>query len=309
MAVGLRHLTLSVKADDPDYEVSKDEWNEDHLLLKGLIAERPSASIDGRLYHAYDEEITYRDFETHWKEIARSQAVTDHNALLNYNANEHVQLPNTIANVLNDHNVAAHNALNIDHDSLSNVSVNDHHNQLHANDHHGGGNQPVDHNQLQNYAANEHLALPSTIVNVLSDHNLSNHVLGTIVPHDNLADLNEKSHGSLTNITTGQHHAKNHATRHNLGGGDELNHDNLAGFVSAEHLNLPSSPNAVLSAGDWTGNWNVSGYLAVDNVKVVGNRGAAIADIGQVGADQDGDLRAKFNTLLSRLRAHGLIAS
>lgn len=36
------------------------------------------------------------------------------------------------------------------------------------------------------------------------------HTLGTVVPHDALASLTEKSHNSLTNVTTDQHHAKSH---------------------------------------------------------------------------------------------------
>ena len=37
----------------------------------------------------------------------------DHNSLLNYAANRHVVLPGAIANVLSDHDLAVHNALNI----------------------------------------------------------------------------------------------------------------------------------------------------------------------------------------------------
>jgi len=46
----------------------------------------------------------------------------DHNSLLNYAANRHLVLPNTIANVLSDHDKAAHDALNIDADTLDSIS-------------------------------------------------------------------------------------------------------------------------------------------------------------------------------------------
>jgi len=51
---------------------------------------------------------------------------------------------------------------------------------------------------------------PRTIADLLSDHNLAHHGLGTIVPHDALASLTEKAHGSLTNVTSDQHHARSH---------------------------------------------------------------------------------------------------
>ena len=49
---------------------------------------------------------------------------------------------------------------------------------------------------------------PRTIAALLSDHNLAHHALGTIVPHDALASLTEKAHGSLTGVTASQHHTK-----------------------------------------------------------------------------------------------------
>ncbi|MBA7575792.1 hypothetical protein ES708_17628 [subsurface metagenome] len=47
---------------------------------------------------------------------------------------------------------------------------------------------------------------PKTIATLLSDHNLAHHGLGTIVPHDALASLTERAHGSLTGVTANQHH-------------------------------------------------------------------------------------------------------
>ncbi|GAI98942.1 unnamed protein product, partial [marine sediment metagenome] len=39
---------------------------------------------------------------------------------------------------------------------------------------------------------------PRIIADLLSDHNLAAHGLGTVVPHDALASLTEKAHSSLT---------------------------------------------------------------------------------------------------------------
>jgi len=49
----------------------------------------------------------------------------------------------------------------------------------------------INHDALLNYAANQHVVLPGIIANVLTDHNLANHVLGTIVPHDTLNGLTD----------------------------------------------------------------------------------------------------------------------
>ena len=46
------------------------------LLQQGLIADRPAASIAGRLYYATDEGILYRDTNTGWEEKARAEAST-----------------------------------------------------------------------------------------------------------------------------------------------------------------------------------------------------------------------------------------
>jgi hypothetical protein len=48
------------------------------------------------------------------------------------------------------------------------------------------------------------------------------HGLGTVVPHDALANLTEKAHASLTGVTSDQHHNEDHASRHKSGGGDIL---------------------------------------------------------------------------------------
>jgi len=61
------------------------------------------------------------------------EAQVNHDALLNYAADQHVVLPNIIANVLTDHNLAAHTALglfdasaDVDHDLTTNYVANQH---------------------------------------------------------------------------------------------------------------------------------------------------------------------------------------
>jgi len=68
-------------------------------------------------------------------------------------------------------------------------------------------------------------------------------------------------------------------------------------------IGLFSNPSELLEVHD--GNiWIGSGYgYQVGNYKVVGDQGAAVADA------TSGTLLTQFNILLSRLRAHGLIAT
>jgi len=61
-----------------------------------------------------------------------------------------------------------------------------------------------------------------------------------------------------------------------------------------------TAPGEVL---DVAGNINATGVLKIDDVQVVGNQGAHVVD-----ADA-GTIVAQFNTLLTRLEAHGLLAS
>lgn len=75
---------------------------------------------------------TFLDARIAQSNVTQHEGAINHNALTNYAANRHVVLPNTIANVLSDHNKAGHDALGLSHDSLSDVSANDHHAQAHT---------------------------------------------------------------------------------------------------------------------------------------------------------------------------------
>jgi len=48
-------------------------------------------------------------------------SVVDHDLLLNFVGAEHLSLPNTIANILTNHTKPVHDALALDHESLSNI--------------------------------------------------------------------------------------------------------------------------------------------------------------------------------------------
>jgi hypothetical protein len=60
----------------------------------------------------------------------------------------------------------------------------------------------VDHGNLVGLADDDHTQYLNN-----ARHDLpARHTLGTVVPHDNLADLAEKAHGSLTGVGPDDHH-------------------------------------------------------------------------------------------------------
>lgn len=111
----------------------------------------------------------------------------NHDNLAGFVAAEHLSLPNSIANVLSDHNKAVHDALDIDADT-------------------------VDGAHLSELATDAELAAHAALESVhhtkftITEHDVTErHALGTIVPHDALASLTEKSHVNLTDKGTNTH--------------------------------------------------------------------------------------------------------
>lgn len=111
-----------------------------------------------------------------------------HNSFADYAANRHVVLPNSIASVLNDHDKAAHDALNIDADT-------------------------VDGEEAAAIVTNARVKahFPDTITNVLSDHNLLAHT--TLGLFDASSDVD---HNLTTNYDINKHVGEDHVTDHNL---------------------------------------------------------------------------------------------
>jgi hypothetical protein len=92
---------------------------------------------------------------------------------------------------------------------------------LHAASHNLAGTDELNHDNLAGFVAAEHLSLPNSIANVLSDHNKAAHdaldidadtldgshaaAFALVAHNHNLADLTEKSHTSLTDKGTNTH--------------------------------------------------------------------------------------------------------
>ena len=91
------------------------------------------------------------------------------------NARVKAHFPDTIANILSNHSKAIHDALGILHSSTGGRTANDHHAQLHKAEHEVGGGDLVNHDALTGFVAAEHVSLPNTIANVLSNHTKAIH--------------------------------------------------------------------------------------------------------------------------------------
>lgn len=103
---------------------------------------------------------------------------------------------NALAEIMTDFNAhntkEAHDAFNIDADTLDTKHYSDIANEIDAD--------------IAAHIANANAH--HTKFTIVEHDTTARHSLGTVVPHDALASLTEKAHGSLTGVTTSQHHIK-----------------------------------------------------------------------------------------------------
>ena len=64
--MGLKHKAMKSVGD----KVYASDWNDDHILEAGLLADRPAPGVEGRLYWASDVRILYRDTGSTWEVVA-----------------------------------------------------------------------------------------------------------------------------------------------------------------------------------------------------------------------------------------------
>lgn len=150
-----------------------------------------------------------------------------------FDATAHVQLPNTIANVLSDHNLAAHTALGL-FDASSDV----------------------DHNATTNYAANQHVVLPNTIASVLSDHDKAAHdalnIDADTVDGEEAAAIvtnaRVKAHfpDTIANILS-DHNLLAHTTLGLFDASSDVDHNATTNYAANQHVVLPNTIANVLS--------------------------------------------------------------
>jgi len=165
--------TTPASAPATDYEVANKKYVDDSIAGGG-ISNAYAYMTDGANTASSSGSDTFRFRSAN---SILSVLVTDNDATYGDNALFTVNQANIDHNsISNTHNLTT----DIDHNSLTNT-----HNLT----------TDIDHNSLTNYVAAEHLSLPNTIVNVLSDHNKAN--------HDSLG----LDHGSLSGLS-GDHHTQ-----------------------------------------------------------------------------------------------------
>lgn len=79
-------------------------------------------------------------------------------------------------------------------------------------------------------------------------------------------------------------------------------------IIAAKNVNITATQTSTSGTVNATGAINTAVVYKVDNTQVVSNQGAAVPDAAG-GSTVDAQARIAINTLLTRLRIHGLIAS
>ncbi len=142
----------------------------------------------------------------------------------------------------------------IPHSELTGVSADQHHAQSHtlashstkahseltgigASDHHAKTTSgEIDHGSVGGLGDDDH----GQYLNTARHDTTTRHPLGSVVPHDALASLTEKAHGSLTGVSSDQHHT----LVHTLISHTNRDHHDLTGKADDDH------PQYVKKAGD-----------------------------------------------------------
>ena len=183
--MAIKH-SKTAPADDGSAEINAAEWNAAHTIendsigasqtqegsariLSGLDAGKPTASISGRFYWATDTKILYRDTGTVWEETGRGETVT---RLAQLSEKSHA--------------------------SLTNVTADQHHAQLHASSHVIGGTDALS------------VGVPVNIGTANSEGTATNFA------------RRDHVHAHPSGLGTDLHHPQLHNTSHKRSGGDPI---------------------------------------------------------------------------------------
>ena len=194
----------------------------------------------------------------------------------------------------------------------------------HAASHEVGGADLVDHDQLTNYLAAQHLTLPNTLVAVLTDHNAAAHVaLGFLALPSTIAavltDHTQVAHNALNidaDTVDGEHAAaivtnarvKTHfpdtivnvLSDHNLAAhtalglfdaSADVNHDATTNWVANKHIDWTNATQNLSTQGSATLNDNGSTGEIGLNLYSINNTFSMIAQSDAEGIAGDSDLR------------------
>ncbi len=163
-------------------------------MLADVVANRPAAGVAGRFFWATDEGILYRDNGTSWDKVAVS---------------DYPDLDDIPSSFTPSAHKASHEDAGADEISVAGLSgeladlqkVKDHAHQSSG----GGAGGKLDHGlALEGLGDDDH----PQYLNTARHDTTERHPLGTVVPHDALANLTERNHSSLTGIGPSDHHQK-----------------------------------------------------------------------------------------------------
>jgi hypothetical protein len=216
-----KHSPVMAEAVHTHVESEITDLNHDAQKIRGKTVD-PNDIGDGKVL-AYDQpsdKIVYKDpsaggMEVHGNEFHEPEMATAAQLSLHESKTTSVhnfdglgkaspQSHSHPCSELTDHDKAKHDALQLDAASLegsSKAEVQDHAPQIHGNEVHDPDMATV--NELSTHASNpdsHHSKFTPT------EHDVTaRHTLGTVVPHDALASLTEKSHESLSDKGTNTH--------------------------------------------------------------------------------------------------------
>ena len=198
------------------------------LLSQGLASARPAAGVAGRLYYSTDTKVLERDNGTTWDEVARGETVSRlaqlsekaHTSLTGIGPSDHhaahyptlADHPLSIIPTMDDAHIPAEIARDTEVDSKITTHKGD------ASAHHTKtGNNEVYGLLQQGLAADKPVAAIAGRLYYSTDTGILERDTGTAWEEKargetaiRLAQLSEKSHISLTDITANQHHNQSH---------------------------------------------------------------------------------------------------
>jgi len=136
-----KHIPNTISNILTDHNLSNHESLGLKKITIGISSSRPSAGLANELYIETDTNIIYRGTGTSWQEIGRnigfdfpntiSNILTDHNKtnhdnlLIDADTVDGIDIPNTISNILTDHNKTNHDNLLIDADTVDGLHASE----------------------------------------------------------------------------------------------------------------------------------------------------------------------------------------
>ena len=255
----IKHTTPYTKPNNPDHEISEKAWNEDHTIDDGTIAVVKLSDHNKTVHDALGidaatlEASTKAQIQTH--EPASHGNEAHYSTFITQGAvNAHAALT-TGTHGVGAGTIAKTSDIAVDANLSANAqdAVSKRHDQAHTLTSH----LTRAHSELTSIGENDHHTKFTA-----TEHDVTaRHTLGTVVPHDALASLTEKSHTSLTDKGTNAHteidtHLANTSNPHSTSDANLVTTDVITNDVSiSKHGFAPKAPNQTTKFLRGDGTW------------------------------------------------------